>query len=107
VHYATEQQGDVQAQPPREHLPPSSITKHATGCATAGKTSCYTASVSCGCSKLPNLVHTRRQWLVGSLYSIYGEGGDERAGQAESEYKIPQVKRLHRRRLQGASQDAL
>ncbi len=58
-----EQQGDVQAQPPREHLPPSSIARPATGCATGGQTSWCTASVSCGCSQLPDLVHARRQWL--------------------------------------------
>jgi len=33
----------------------------------------------------------------------YGEGGDEQAGQEESDYNLdPQVKRLQRRRLLGA-----
>ncbi len=49
-----EQQGDVQAQPPREHLPPSEA-RPATGCATVGHTSWCTTSVSCGCSQLPDL----------------------------------------------------
>jgi len=60
------QQGDVQAQPPREHLPPSSI---ATGCATVGQTSWCTASASCRCSQLPDLVSgAYKEAVVGWKY---------------------------------------
>jgi len=74
-----EQQGDVQAQPPREHLPPSSIARPATGCATVGQASWCTTSVSCGYSQLPDLVTgAYKEAVVGWKY---GEGGEEQAGQ--------------------------
>ncbi len=80
----SEQQGDVQAQPPREHLPPS-IARPATGCATVGQVS-WCTSVSCGCSQLPNLVSGAYKEAVEGWK--YGEGGEEQSGQGESDYKL-------------------
>jgi len=75
----------VQAQPPREHQPPSRA-RPATGCATVGQANWCTASVSCGCSQLPDLVSSAyKEAVVGWKY---GEGGEEQAGQEESNYKL-------------------
>jgi len=52
-----EQQGDVQAQPPREHLPLSSMARPTASCAAVGQASWLTTSVSCGCSQLLDLVY--------------------------------------------------
>ncbi len=76
----------MQAQPPREHLPPSSIARPATGCATVGHASWCTASLSCGCSQLPDLVSGAYKEAVVSWK--YGAGGEEQAGQEESNYKL-------------------
>jgi len=80
-----EQQDDVQAQPPREHLPPS-IARPATGCATVRQVSWCTTEVSCGCSQLPDLVSGAYKEAVAGWK--YGAGGEEQAGQEESDYKL-------------------
>ncbi len=91
-----EQQGDVQAQPPREHLPLSSMARPATGCAAVGQASWLTTSVSCGCSQLSDLVSgAYKEAVVGWKY---GEGGEEQAGQEESNNKLDPSKGLQRRR---------
>jgi len=73
----------VQAQPPREDLPPPSIARPTTGCATVGQASWCTASVSCGCSQLPHLVSgAYKEAVVGWKF---GEGGEEQAGQEVSD----------------------